>query len=207
MYLIHRTVAVFLVVLCFASLESPVSARASSSFAGRWHVSTVITCSNSKSYHYTCDQAAGEDLAAFGTRGTVVTLRSTTNYVVGKTGKFSVHATDLIIEKAPHRGSPGSCDPNHISDDLWTGTCRITIAGHGHIARGKTGMSDFWYDRGTSTVRGGGPFRPHVIHFSRSSDSGIPAAPGVYRTARFLALLHLRPVSGVTATRHITHSH
>jgi hypothetical protein len=176
-------------------------AMAADGFAGHWHVTTYVRCVSTLYNNLACQKISGGAFAAFAKKGVSLTIRSVNDYTVDARGRFQGHGSSVITEKAAHHGPLHDCDPGDIGDTLWTGSCYTAWRGTGHVARGRTGLPDFWLDSGVSSIHGLGPQRAHHLPFHASSDSGIPAVPGVYTTKRYLDFFKLTPVSGLTIRR------
>ena len=194
---------------CVAShgwTASPAPAIAASPLAGHWHVSTSTTCVSNGYNLEACQKITGSTFAAFSLQGATLTIHSSSDYRVDSRGRFSGRGSSVISEKAHGHASLRTCNPEQLASTLWTGTCYTAWHGKGHIASGKTGMSDFWLDDGSTSIHGTSPFPPYHAHFGIPSDSRIPAVAGIYSTARYFEFLHLAPVRGVSVRPVGTHS-
>ncbi|HEX6506337.1 MAG TPA: hypothetical protein VF221_01780, partial [Chloroflexota bacterium] len=153
-----------------------------------------------------CQAIAGSSFAAFSMQDATLTIHASSAYTVDSGGRFKGYGSSTIAESAAHHGSIPDCNPEKMVRRLWTGTCYSAWQGRGYIARGKTGMPDFWLQRGTTTIHGTSPYAPHRITFSQPSDGGIPAVAGTYTTSRYFAIYRLASVRGVTVRTVVTHS-
>jgi hypothetical protein len=172
--------------------------------AGHWHLDFYGRCAMTAENVTACRYLLGPaTFAAMDVPGAVIAVRGIGDYVSDRSGHFSVRFSTSISERVPHHGPAAACDNDTVFLGLVTGTCREVGTGHGHIARGITGMPDFWED--DSAGYWSGP--PHARFASSSpTDAFNPACAGSYDTARFMWLFGIRHVpAGVVARVVLTH--
>ena len=167
--------------------------------AGHWRTTTYVRCTYAVGNYSVCTDLFGP-IRAVGLRWTVLVRRSVRDYTVDRRGHYRVRATEIFFEKSPHGKALRRCDAQSITVQLFTGTCRYTRRERGRIVRGKRGMPVFRPVEATVTYRGRHPSRQHLgSSAAQRFGPPTPAAPGVYRTARLLALMgHTKVPPGVT---------
>jgi hypothetical protein len=198
--------ALVLLLSVWPLLFTTQSARAEKDMlAGHWHLDfygkCVVKPGNGQACRYLLGPAS---FAAMNVRGAIISVRGIGDYVSDRSGHFSVHFRTWIAERVPHYGAPARCDDATVFLGLYTGTCRETGSGRGHIATGITGMPDFWEDD-TAGFWDGPAHTPFAS--TGATDTFNPACAGRYDTKRFLGLFGVRPVpSGITARVVLIHT-
>jgi hypothetical protein len=190
------------VVLC----SGAATARADrDSLAGHWRLDFYGRCTMSPANTRACGYLLGPAwFAAMRHPGAVIAVHGVGVYVSDAAGRFSVRFTTWITERVAHAGPPARCDNRTVFLTNFTGTCRETGAGHGHIARGITGMPDFWEDETAGTWNG-----PTHAPFATggATDTFTPACAGRYDTRRFMRLFGVTTVpGGITARVVLVHT-
>jgi hypothetical protein len=175
--------ACLVVVAAFFPLPTTlVRAATSSPYAGHWHVTLYQSCVNTRRNRQVCTRLFQTPFRAFGVNGTSLTVQGPADYTVDSSGHFTSHFREVVTESAPGHRPITTCKGLKVVPTLWTGSCIFTGSDSGHIARGATGLPDFWVDHATSKL-----------------DTEIPVVPATFDTAQLLALIHLRALPGVTA--------
>jgi hypothetical protein len=173
--------------------------------AGHWHLDFTGTCKMTPANVHACQMLLGPaTFAAMSVTGASISVHGVGVYVSDRSGHFSVRFTTWITERVPHAGPPTECDNTVVFLGQFTGACRETGTGHGHIARGVTGMPDFWEDDTAGTWSG--KERARFVSTS-STDTFNPACAGTYNTQRFMKLFGIHPVpSGISARVVLIHT-
>lgn len=93
-------------------------------------------------------------------------------------------------------GAPAVCGPTIVTKPF-NGVCRGSDHGALRIKKGVTGLPDIWVVAETTTFYGNRTISGIASPFGTNIDSGIPLAPGVYDTARYLHLVGQGPTPGI----------
>jgi hypothetical protein len=176
---------------------------AAASTAGRYHVVLLLTCRNTPQNAHACATADNQQYAVFGKTGTTFTDSSTVDAVVDSQGKVTFKLAEVVTEHGvPHAGP--YCGEN-VNAVAFNGSCRITqTGGKGFIAKGATGMMDFFATESTISFFGH-PTQSIHAKAAKGIDTLAPAVVGHWNTARYLALLGVKPVpTGITAALTVT---
>src|SRR5947209_2389567 len=199
--MLMRTLAVVaFIVEIFIVGASPARAE---DFSGHWHLVFYGRCVNSAVNRDACAALQGPArFAVFGHRGTVLTVRGVGDYTSDRAGRYTVRFWTTVTESVPGAGRPERCTDALVFDGAFSGTCRETGSGRGHIALGRTGMPDFWQDV-TRGVWEGAPPIPFVT--TDPTDTFNPACPGRLNVKQFLFLLGIHRVpAGITGSLLLT---
>jgi hypothetical protein len=197
-----RTILATLAILMLRPAATLQAARVST--AGRYHVVLLLTCRNTPQNAHACATADNQQYAVFGKTGTTFADSSTVDAVVDSHGKFTYKLAEVVAERGvPHAGP--YCGEN-VNTVAFNGSCRITqTGGKGFIAKGATGLKDFFATESTINFFGRTTKSIHVKD-AKGIDTLAPAAAGHWNTAHYLALLGVKPVpSGITVTLTVAH--
>lgn len=104
---------------------------------------------------------------------------------------------DTFAVSEHHGGAPLVCGPTVVTRPF-NGTCRGSDHGTLRIKKGVTGLPEFWVVAETTTFYGRRTRSGIANPFGTNIDTGIPIAPGVYDTTRYLGLVGQGPTAGVS---------
>lgn len=172
--------------ICAASsgalLSTPAMA-ANPHLAGHWRVMYYLRCSNAGQYAPACATAAQIKLPVVDEKHATFLAQRTLDIISDARGRFSFQSRIITIEQAP--GSIERCHSYEEETGTFTGICEMASHGKGHIARGKTGLLDFWMEQRTTIYRG-----HHSYQITRSTtlDTLTPATPGSWDTAHLVSM-------------------
>lgn len=182
----------------------PIPAAGAESFAGHWHLLFHGTCVLNVANQQACRDLQGPaEFPVFNTVGASLSVLGVGDYISDAHGHYRVRFTTTIREIVPRGRAAVQCNNWLVFSSTFTGTCIERGTGHGHIARGRTGMPDFWQDDATGYWQG-----PHPARFSEttSTDTFNPACAGNFDTKRFMAFFGYHGVPrGITARVILTH--
>ncbi|MBV9279927.1 MAG: hypothetical protein JOZ41_07585 [Chloroflexi bacterium] len=199
-----RIVVITSLVVAALTESGRIPPAQAESLAGHWHLTFYGRCVNSPQNLQACRALQSPAVfAAMGVAGTVLTVRGIGDYVTDARGRYTVRFVTAISERAPHAEAPGQCNNAAVFHAIFNGTCREEGSGHGHIARGGTGMLDFWQDDAMGWWDG-----PRPVRFAESTptDTMNPACAGVLDTAGFMKLFGFERVpAGISARLVLTH--
>ncbi len=172
--------------------------------AGHWHLVFYGKCVMAPVNLNACRSLQGPaTFAVMNVPGATLEVKGIGDYVSDKTGKYSVTFRTWVTERAPRTGRPAHCDNSTVFFGVFTRTCLEIGTGHGHIAKGVTGMADFWQDDTAGYWAGNPP-----AHFVTGgpTDTFNPTCPEVYSAKKFLSLFGFKSVpAGITARVVLTH--
>ena len=195
----RRSLSVLAALAIVATASAATIRAAPVGIAGRYHVVFQLTCRNTPQNAHACATADNAQYPVFGKTGTFFTDNTLIDAVVDKQGKVTFKLNEVITEHGvPHAGA--YCGEN-IGTVAFNGACRVTqTGGKGYIAKGATGMMDFFANESTITFYGRTAKSIHV-KAPKGFDTLAPAAAGHWNTARYLALVGVKTVpSGITVS-------
>lgn len=193
-----------ILLLIGAGFPRPQPVRAADMLAGHWHLmfygKCTLTAANLQACH---DLQSPGDFAVASVPGATLTVLGIGEYVSDARGHYRVHFTTMISATTPNAGRTSLCDNHTVFDTQFSGRCTEEGWGHGHIAKGGTGMLDFWEDDTTGFWHGNPTAR---FYESTTTDTLNPACEGTLTTNKLMRLLgyHSVPV-GISARLTITH--
>jgi hypothetical protein len=169
-------------VSCGALLSTPTMA-ASSNLAGHWRVVYYLRCTNAVHYAPLCATAAQIKLPIADEKNAIFLTQRTLDVISDARGRFTFQSRVVTIEQA--LGSVERCHSYEEETGILTGICEMASKGKGHIAKGKTGLLDFWMEQRTTIYRG-----RHSSQITRSTtlDTLTPATPGSWDTAHLVSM-------------------
>lgn len=201
----RATSAVFVAILSFMSIGSAYSAHAEKEMlSGHWHLVFYGKCVINSQNGAACRALQGPaTFAAMTVPGATLEVKGIGDYASNRAGHYTVRFSTWVTERVPGAGRPAHCDDTTVFSGTYTGTCREQGTGHGHIAKGITGMPDFWQDDTSGAWNGNPPAR---FATGGPTDTFNPTCPGTYDTKRFMRLFGYRTVpAGITARVVLTH--
>jgi hypothetical protein len=205
----HRTLRATLLAMFVSAIALSSTGRArviaeKEMLSGHWHLVFYGKCVMSRANLAACRSLQGPaTFAAMNVPGSTLEVKGIGDYVSDKTGKYSVTFKTWVTERVAGAAHPAQCNNTTVFFGAFTGTCLEIGTGYGHIAKGITGMSDFWQDETTGYWKGTPP-----AHFATGgpTDTFNPTCPEVYSAKKFLALFGFKSVpTGITA--HIVLKH
>ncbi len=182
-------VALTVVAVSCGALHTMSATAAPQSLAGHWRIMYYVRCSDAVHYAPACAMAAQVKLPVADERNATFVTQRTLDLTSDAHGRFSFQSRVTTIEQAP--GSTERCHSYLEETGTLTGICEMLSHGKGHIARGQTGLLDFWMEQRTTVYHG---HRDYQITRSSLLDTLTPATPGSWDTAR-LVNLHGYPVA------------
>jgi hypothetical protein len=192
-----------LAALAAVTIASRAPVQAASGTAGRYHLAFQLTCHNTPQNAHACAVADNAQYPVFGKKGTTFTDHTSVDAAVDSRGKATFTFNEIITESGvPHAGP--YCGVN-IGTVEFNGSCRITqTGGKGYVAKGATGLNDFFATESTVTFYGKTPKSQHV-KLTKGADTLAPAVAGHWNTAQYLGLLGIKSVpSGISLTLVVT---
>lgn len=181
----HRRLLVALTILAasFGTLPATPTRAAELSLAGHWRVTYYLRCSNAMRYALACAMAAQIKLPVVDEKNATFVTQRTLDITSDARGRFTFQSRVVTLEQAP--GSSERC--HSYQEDIGTlnGICEMASRGKGHIARGKTGLADFWMEQRTTVYRGR---RSYQITRSTTLDTLTPAIPGSWDTTHLVSM-------------------
>lgn len=198
------TIILCVLVLLPVSVRSARTVQAKEMLAGHWHLvfygRCVLTAANLQACR---DLQSPAEFPITSVPGATLIVIGVGQYIADARGHYTVHFTTTITERVPHGRQVRQCNNTVVFTTNFNGRCEEEGWGHGHIARGRTGMDDFWQDDAHGFWR----HNPSA-HFAESTtiDTLNPACAGTLNTTQFMALLGDKFVpSGITARLALTH--
>lgn len=172
---------VFAASCCVVS--STPTLAAGPTLAGHWRVVYYLRCTRAQQYAAACATAAQIKLPVADEKGATFVTQRTLDITSDARGRFSFQSRIITLEQFP--GATERCHTYEEETGTLTGICEMTSHGKGHIARGKTGLLDFWMEQRTTLYRG-----HHSYHITRSTtlDTLTPATPGSWDTAHLVSM-------------------
>jgi hypothetical protein len=181
----YRLLLVALTIFAASSgiLFSTPAAGAGPSLAGGWHVMYYLRCSNAVQYAPACEAVGQIKLPVVTDKRAVLVAQRSLDIVSDARGRFTFQSRVVTVQQAS--GGTQRCNTYQEETGTLTGICEMVSHGKGHIAKGKTGLLDFWMEQRTTVYRG-----HHTYQITRSStlDTLTPATPGSWDTVHLVSL-------------------
>ncbi len=181
----YRRLLVALTIFAVSSgalLSTPAMA-ASPNLAGHWRVMYYLRCSNAVQYAPACEAVGQIKLPVVTDKRAVLVAQRSLDIVSDARGRFTFQSRVVTVQQA----SKGTqrCNTYREETGILTGICEMASKGKGHIAKGKTGLLDFWMEQRTTIYRG-----RHSSQITRSTtlDTLTPATPGSWDTAHLVSM-------------------
>ncbi len=172
-----------LVAVVMSACFSTAAVAAGPNLAGHWRVVYYLRCSHALQYAPACAAAAQIKLPVVDEKNATFVTQRTLDIFSDARGLFRFQSRVITLEQAP--GSNERCHSYEEEVGTFTGICEMASHGKGHIARGKTGLLDFWMEQRTTKYRGR---RTYQITRSTVLDTLTPATPGSWDTAHMGSL-------------------
>jgi hypothetical protein len=182
----YRRLLVALTIVASASCalsSTSTTAATTQSLAGHWRIMYYLRCSNAVHYAAACAMAAQVKLPVADEKNATFVTQRTLDIISDARGRFTFQSRVTTIEQAP--GSNERCHSYMEETGTLPGICEMVSHGKGHIARGQTGLPDFWMEQRTTVYHG---HRDYQITRSTVLDTLTPATPGSWDTARLVNL-------------------
>jgi len=177
------------VAVSSGALYSTSATAATQSLAGHWRILYYVHCSDAVRYGPACAMAAQVKLPVADEKNATFVTQRVLDITSDARGRFSFQSRVTTTEQSP--GLAERCHSYLEQMGTLTDICEMVSHGKGHIARGMTGLPDFWMEQRTTVYRG---HRNYQITRSNLLDTLTPATPGSWDTAR-LVNLHGYPVA------------
>jgi hypothetical protein len=179
----HVLVALTVIAALSGSLFSVPAIASSPNLAGHWRVTYYLRCAHAAQYGPACAMAAQIKLPLPDEKNATFVTQRTLDIISDARGRFTFQSKVTTIEQVGR--SKEQCHSYLETTGTLAGICAMISRGKGHIARGKTGLPDFWMEQRTTVYRGQ---RTYQIKRSTTLDTLTPAIPGSWDTAYLMSL-------------------